>query len=258
MSVIKTSWTIVLTLTVVLVGLIVGCRGPVGPEGPAGTLPIYVLAYLESPFLWDTTSDVRVDVLNVSGIPAVYVNDIKIPYDMYRASYRFFDPDFPISAGDSARLRIEHTKADGSPGISQASIKLPGRFAITSHDTSGIDTIPFGSDLIVTWSSSDGADAYRAYGDFFCAYLDTSGAVQQHDYRLCTLFVDTSLTFLSSVLFPDTTEVDSVTIARGGFYVSGMSGPWQGGEAGNITGDGIGIFRGWTDGGQFEFTATID
>ena len=234
---------------------LVGCRGPVGPEGPIGTLPVYITGYVDSPFGGDTTSDVRVEVSNVSGLPAVYVNDIKIPLDIYRGTYRFRDYDFPISAGDSARLRVEHAKYDGGLGISQADVKLPGHFMITSHDTSGIDTIPFGNQLVITWNSSEGADLYRAGVRFFCRYRDTTDVNQEFYLNLDTLFADTSIIFASSEIFPDTTVVDSLIYYSGDFMISSLSGPWQEGEPGNVTGDGIGSFHGWTDGAILRFYA---
>ena len=237
---------------------LVGCRGPegpVGPEGPAGTLPVFITGYVESPFQGDTTSDVRVEVSNVSGIPVVYVNDVNIPLNMRRGTYGFFDYDFPISAGDSARLRVEHAKYDGGLGISQADVKLPGHFMITSHDTSGYDTIPFGNQLTITWNSSEGADLYHALVRLSCRYRDTTDVEQLFYLDFDTLFMDTSIIFASSEIFPDTTVVDSLIYYHGDFVISSLSGPWQEGEPGNITGDGIGYFHGWTSGAILHFVA---
>jgi len=234
---------------------LVGCRGPVGPEGPVGTLPVYITGYVESPFGGDTMGDVRVEVSNVSGIPVVYVNDIKIPLDIYPGTYRFLDYDFPISAGDSAKLRVEHAKYDGGLGVSQADVKLPGHFMITSHDTSGIDTIPFGNQLVITWNSSEGVDFYHARVRLSCRYRDTTDVEQLFYLNLETLFVDTSIIFGSSEIFPDTAVVDSLVYYYGDFRISSLSGPWQEGEPGNVTGDGIGSLQGWTDGAILRFHA---
>jgi len=237
------------------VGLIVGCRGPegpVGPGGPPGSSPIFVTGSVQWPSRYDTSGYVFVQISNVLEIPAVYVNDIEIPFDM---SNRFYDRDFPIFPGDSARLRIEHTKYGGDPGVSEANIRLPALFTITSHDTSGIDTIPFGNDLTIIWSSSEGADAYLARAYFFCRYDDTTGVRRDFNYQFSSPLADTSITFLSSDIFPDTAEVDTVYVHRGDFFVSSFDGPWQQGEANNVTGDGIGTFHGWTEDGYVRLRA---
>jgi len=133
----------VTALFLVMMAALTGCRGPEGPAGPAGDLSIEVMGYVEAAFLWGSTGDVRVEISNVPGVPEAYVNDQKIPRDTYSFLYRFYESDFPIWPGDSATLRVAHTKTDGSPDISEATIRVPDRFGITSHDTSGVDTIPF-------------------------------------------------------------------------------------------------------------------
>lgn len=253
MSRAKTAWLITLVATVALVAVTIGCRGPEGAVGPAGSSPISVTGYVEWPYRHDTTGYVRVEVSNVPGIPTVYVNNIEIPFDM---SEIFFYRDFPISPGDSARLRIEHTKQDGGPGVSEANVQLPALFTITSHDTSGADTIPYGEDLTIIWTSSAGADAYRASSSFHCRYEDTAGVQQDHDYVFTRISADTSITFLSSDIFPDSAEVGTVLYYSAHFSLSSLDGPWQEGEVGNITGDGIGTFHGRTVAGSLYLIAT--
>ncbi len=239
-------------MLVISLGLIAGCTGPEGPAGPAGGSPVYVTGTLSWPGRVDSTGVVRVEVIGVSGIAAVYVNDIEIPFFAYSTYYL---EDFPISPGDSARLWVEHTKQDGGSGVSQANVRLPTDLVITSHDTSGTDTIPYGVDLTVTWTSSAGADAYSVNVSCNCAYRDTANVDQTFHYHLRDVFADTSITFPSTDIFPDTAQMDTMYGWSGNLYFESFDGPWQPGETGNVTGDGIGTFHAQLEGPRLHLEA---
>lgn len=61
-----------------------------------------------------------------------------------------------------------------------------------------------------------------------------------------TIFTDTSVTFSSSTLFPNVGEIERIVVSGGGFAISAVAGPLKKGTEGNVTGDGIGFFYGWT------------
>lgn len=191
-------------------------------------------------------------VYHAPEIPSVTVNGVQIPWDLDNKWFQ--ERDFDISPGDTAELLVAYTKSDGSPGSAQSVIKVPDHFEITSHDTSLIDSLPIGGDLGVTWSSSDGADAYSVYFSIRYYYYDTTGSDRYFYYMLDTLFADTSITFASSLLFPNANEIDSLDDGFGNLDVTAVSGPIGPGAEGNITGDGIGFFHGWTYGADLYIT----
>lgn len=237
-----------------LIGLI-GCegkKGPAGPQGPPGPSLIYIVGGVSTLTPWSVWSaNAHISVFNSPAVPRVMINDIRISN---RGELDFYNYSFPIFAGDSAKLVVTYRKPDGDSGTAQANIRLPGQFEITSHDTSSVDAIPVGASLSVTWSPSNGADAYSVYFHFDYYYEDTIGSSLKYFHFDCdTLLTDTSITFAPSVLFPNSGEIDTILSGYGQFSVSAIEGPWQEGADGNVLGDGRGFFYGWTFGGSFEF-----
>jgi hypothetical protein len=244
--------------------MFIGCEGPEGPRGPAGTantLPVYVVARIGPYPMYrgekngmDSTTEARVDVYESPGIPSVEINGIRIPPSdpFYRGCnpFRFYNDNLPVSCGDSVRLLVTYPRSDGTPGTAHASIMLPGQFEITSPDTS-YDTISVGDSLAFRWTPSNGADAYIADFRLGYSYWDTSGNQQFFQYYVYDMVLtDTSITFSQAQLFPDLEEIDSLEYGYGGFDLWAMNGPTPEEDQGNVTGDGIGFFNGWTYGGS--------
>lgn len=241
-----------------------GCEGPEGPQGPAGTastLPVYVVGRIGPYPMYrgekngmDSTTEALVDVYESPGIPSVEINGIRIPPSdpFYRGydPFRFFDDNFPVSCGDSAELLVSYPKFDGTAGTAHASIMLPGQFEITSPDTS-YDTISVGDSLVFRWTPSNGADVYIADFRLGYSYWDTSGNQEFFQYYVYDMVLtDTSIAFSQGQLFPDLEEIDSLEYGYGSFDLWAMNGPTPEEDQGNVTGDGIGFFNGWTYGGS--------
>lgn len=237
-----------------------GCKGPVGPAGPDGSPGpsfIYVSAGVEGPTAWDTTSNVMVYVYNSPVNPGVEVNGIAIPFQGFQyGSYTFEDWNFPISPGDTAGLVVTYTKVGGGPGTAQGSAVLPGQFAIASHDTSILVNIAHGTGLTVMWTSSGGADAYMVdlYLDY--DYIDTLGFSKSFYCDIDTFVTNTFIVFGPSELFPNEGEINFITSSWGYFDVSAITGPYQEGMDGNVTGDGVGLFYGYQYGGGLNIGAS--
>jgi hypothetical protein len=194
-----------------------------------------------------------VDVYESPGIPSVDMNGIWIsPSDpFYRLCdpYRFLDDDLDISCGDSVELRVTYAKFDGTPGSARANVILPGQFEITSPDTC-YDTISIGESLVFRWTLSNGADAYVADFRLAYSYRDTLGNRQYFDYTVYdTVFTDTFITFSQVQLYPNLEAIDSLEYGYGDFQLSAMNGPAPEEDEGNVIGDAIGFFNGWTYGG---------
>jgi len=249
------------------VAMFIGCEGPEGPQGPAGTaspLPVYVVGWVGSRPPWlvpalqsDPSTNACVDIYDSPGIPSVEINGIRIPPSnpFYRGCnpFRFYNDTLPVSCGDSLHLRIAYTELNGTPRTAQANIMLPGSFEITCPDTS-YDTISVGDSLVFCWTSPEGADVYLVQFDLYYIYVDTSGADRGFGYYLdTTLVADTSIIFSAMQLFPHTGEIDSVEYSHGEFELRAMNGPTPEEDQGNVTGDGIGFFNGWTYGGEVRF-----
>jgi hypothetical protein len=229
-----------------------GCEGPEGPQGPPGTSPVYINGWIQPHTSLDSSSHAEVEVYNIPEIPNVEINGIPIPLQYsfsWRIPYRFVHLDLPISAGDSTELLVTYTELDGSSGIAKAGVISPGPFEITSSDTS-YDTIAVGDSLAVRWSQSDGADIYLVRFDFQFRYTDTSGISERFYCTIDTLMSDVCITFSPTELFPPIAEIGSVEVANGHFQIWAINGPAKEGDEGNITGDGMGFFNGWTSGGS--------
>lgn len=246
----KKSVAVALFAAAALLVVVAGCEGPEGPQGPPGLSPIYIAGRVDASGPGASRSLVWLEVYHTPGVPTVEVNNIPIPF--YRGSlYKFYHDDFPIAAGDSAELLVTYRTLDGNPGTAQAIAILPGPFQITCPDTSYV-TMAVGDSLVVSWTSSDGADIYLIHFFFGYRWADTSGASQYFRYAKDTLCGDTSITFSQAALFPNLGDIDSVLYGDGGLWLLAIHGPTQPGEQGNVTGDGIGFFNGQTPGGDID------
>lgn len=253
-------WAIVLP-TVSVIGFM-SCKGPTGPQGPEGSSLIYIIGSVAAPTPLHSTAHAYVRVSNTPVIPTVTINGTSLPLASrppyvpghYGEIIEFKNNNFPISTGDSAKLLVTYTRPNGNPGRAEANIILPG-LEITSHDTSSDITIPFGESLTITWISH-GADAYRSVFYLCYAYYDTLGHYCSFEYRVDTLFTDTSITFFADELFPNLGIIDSIGYSSGHFNISAIAGPWHEGAEGNVTGDGIGFFYGCTWGGHLSVTVS--
>ncbi len=248
--------------------MFVGCEGPEGPQGPAGSqgvLPVYVIGRISHRPIYyyrgkeevDSATEARVDVYNCPTIPSAEINGIRIPPSdpFYRgcSPFRFYDDNLSISCGDSVELLVTYPKSDGTSGTAHANIMLPSQFEITSPDTS-YDTISVGDSLVFLWTASDGADAYLADFQLWYGYWDTAGTRQYFEYSADDIaLMDTSITFSQAQLFPNLEEIDSLEYGYGSFDVWAMNGPTPEEDQGNVTGDAIGFFNGWTYGGYVRF-----
>ena len=252
----KNNFTTLTTIFIILLTVLVsGCEGLKGPEGPAGppgpegkTL-VYVVGGVESPTEWDSTGDAYVIVLNSPTIADVKINNIPIPF---RGIFEYANDNFPIRANDSAKLVVSFTKLDNTPGTARSNIKLPGNFAITSHDTSdtAVVRIQFNQPLTFTWSSSAGVEFYQIYFYLSYSYIDTAGNWRSYYFSIDSSIINTSITFPKSQLFPNANQIGTIHYSYGYFYISAMKGPYQAGQHGNVTGDGIGFFYGNTFGNE--------
>lgn len=235
--------------------LILSCRGPRGPEGPQGPqgpegpTNIYVMSFLFSSI---DTSIAEAYVSFSPSIPNVKINNINIPFwEVWRNTFYFYKRGITtILPGSDANLEVTYIKADNSQGEANASVKVPGIFAITSHDTSQPVSIPLGSSFTVTWSSSQNANFYFVSFYLEYMYVDTAGEDKYFYCEKDTMITQNFIIFPSSFLFPNLNEIDSIMWSWGWFEVDAVSGPQiKEGEKGNVTGDGFGFFWGIIYGG---------
>ncbi|MBU1707482.1 hypothetical protein KKB28_06165 [bacterium] len=236
---------VLLLLVVAALMILTGCEGPEGPQGQPGPAPIYIVGYIESPGMRNETYRARVEIYGNPGIPTVEINSI--PLIRQNPNY-FSHYEFPISAGDSAKLLVTFTKLDGTLGNAWANIMMPGPFDFAIPDSSN-DSIQFGDSVIVQWFSSEGADVYSFDFRSMFHYRDTSGIYQYLVYDFDTVFADTLITFPPSLLFPDTAEIDSMLYGYGNIILYAKTGPVNDYDMGNVHGDGIGFLTGMTFGG---------
>jgi hypothetical protein len=229
------------SILALLAVLLSNCEGPQGPQGTTlptiqGSIHIY-----ESPGF---SPNVSVSVKNVPEVPSVTINGVQVPLDLNpTGSFNFHQFGFPISKGDLAELLVTFVKLDGTSGVAQAEVTVPGDFEITSHDPDTSLAVSTGDSLTFTWTSSEAADAY--WVDFYIHYHYESitGPNVLFSYNIDTTWTDTTITFTTATLFPDLDEIESIIPRSGGWFkLRAVAGPWLEGDLGNVAGDGIGIF----------------
>ena len=215
-----------------------GPQGPQGPEGPPGPQIIYVLGYVFS----NGWSGVEVSFSPV--IPIVKINGHTLSLHGCEGSSFFYSDSLPVTHEDSINLNVDYTKDKAT-----ASAVIPGKFAITSHDTSQTAYIPLYSNFTVTWSSSVQRSGYWISFWIWYEYETAGGEIKWYEFESDTFITSQSITFPASKLFPP--DVDTVLYSWGYFDVYALSEPkLQPGAEGNVKGGGAGFFWGITFGGE--------
>jgi hypothetical protein len=169
----------------------------------------------------------------------------------------FSHSDLSVSPGDSIHLSVNYIQSNGDSACAEANLMLPGPFTITFPDTATTMQVIVGSDITFGWTPSVGADAYNVVFAFVYCYYDTLGSPGIVEFIVDTLIADTMITFDSAHLFPNAAAIDSISENLSGAVIWAKSGPWQGGEMGNVTGDGTGYFHGTTFGRDVYFDIVI-
>lgn len=179
--------------------------------------------------------DEDVSVTNVEVVPSVKINDQELELDYYGYGIEF-DGDFSLVPDTEYKLVV----TAGSK-TATATVKLPGDFSITSPNPSY--TLPKGSSLNASWGSASNAEFYDVYLYIEYDYDDTLGNYRYFYYSNDTIITETSITYGYGLLFPNLSEIDSITWGYGHIYIYALDGPaLVPGTAGNVTGDGIGFF----------------
>jgi hypothetical protein len=147
----------------------------------------------------------------------------------------YFADEVSTDPENEYELMVSHSR-----GEANATITLPGNFGITSPQEE--DTLHLNEDLLINWSSSEGAERYNLRIRLYCYYGDTANPTQS-SFRLDTLLskTQTSLTLQKEKIF--SSEIDSVQEGFGYVDISAENGPQVGISAeGNIYGEGVGYF----------------
>jgi hypothetical protein len=234
---------------------VIGCEGDRGPAGPAGVSPIYIFGRVETPYPpgEDTTGDAFVTVEGLDIVPSVSINNIPIAYQPGGAPLYFEDRDFHIFAGEQAVLEVKWISHDGDSLFAMSNLILPDSFSIISPDPESF-TLQLGDSITIQWSSSLGASAYYYEFSVGYDYYDASGNFHSFSFRDHSITVNTHLVLSGSELFPDLVLIDSLqSVGWVQIEVWAISGPVFEGDWGNIEGNGIGFFKGWTFGDMESF-----
>jgi hypothetical protein len=235
--------------------LVFGCEGPQGPKGLSGVQQVYITAEVVSePILWPSGPpypiSAKVRVSNVSSIPGVEVSGDPISLNGAEGDEFLFFNDgqwgIPIALGDSVHLVVECNDVNGNPVFAEADAVLPGSFSIVYPDTSNDLETPWGEDLTLIWTASEGADVYYLSLNLSVCYYDSGGTHEDIYIDLETQTCDTTITFELSGYFPDYALIDSLNYSYGGIDIIAHNGPYNEGDMGNISGDAIGFFIGET------------
>mgnify|MGYP000063347897 CR=1 FL=1 len=177
-------------------------------------------------------------------IPLVKINNDTLPLRSYYEGIFSYWDFLEVTYGDSINLNVDYTKDTAT-----ASVVIPGRFEITSHDTSQIAYIPLYSDFTVKWSSSAQKRGYWVYFWIWYEYVTPQGFLKEYEFECDTFLTSNSITFPSSKLFPP--GIFEVIWSDGYFSVYALNGPEiKPGVEGNINGGGTGFFWGITFGGE--------
>lgn len=242
-----------LALFVTLV--LLGCEGDVGPQGPPGG---YLLPTISGSITINDPDDsvayATASVNNSQVIPGVQINGYTL--DLYltmSGNLSYFSSPFPLRPGNTATLQVSWLLPDSTPALAQAQVIVPGAFQILQPDTS-LHEIPVGQGLQASWSPSAGASYYDV--SFYYNYLYTVPGLsssQQHIAALDTLMAGTSLNIPAELIYPSTIEIDSAFSVSGHLSISAVADPWQAGQSGNISGDGVGTFKAVLDAKTHQF-----
>jgi len=243
----KRAFVTIAFVTAILAILLVGCEGEQGPQGPAGPNSIYIIGNVRTVGWFgsrETTGMVDIWVSGSNVIPTVEVNDIPIPFNIGSVPLRFSDWNFPIFAGEQVRLVVTYGDSD----VATSTITMPDSFELTSPDTAS-DSLSLGDTLTLQWSISEAAEIYHLYFRSFLWYSDTLGGDTLYyyfDFYCDTLTTETQVSFLPNLLLPDSFQIYQFVGGSVVVELYAISGPVLAGDPGNITGDGNGIFNGYT------------
>ena len=178
--------------------------------------------------------DEGVNVSNAEAVPSVKINDRELEF--YSGSRFYFDGDFSLTPGAEYELVVT-----AGSNTATATVTLPGDFGITAPDTSYV--LSKGSSLDALWDSASHSNYYGVYLYVYYEYYDTSGTVQSFHFSSDTILSETSITYESSLLFPNLSEIDSISCGNGHFDIYAINGPSLVPDTpGNVSGDGTGFF----------------
>ncbi len=176
-----------------------------------------------------------VQVLNAEAVPLVKINDHELEL---KSSYYGFDFTGNFSLIPDTTYELVVT-AGSDTAI--AIVTLPGDFSIIVPDTSYVLTK--GSNLDASWDSASYSDYYKVCLYLEYQYYDTSRNFKSFYFSSDTILSETSITYGSSLLWPNPSEIDSIICGHGNLNVSAINGPsLTPGTPGNVSGDGIGFF----------------
>ena len=147
----------------------------------------------------------------------------------------YFRGDVSAASDNKYELRVYHTGGEAT-----ATITLPGDFELTSIEEN--DTLNQNEDLVINWSSSEGAERYNLRVRLYYYYGDTANPTSS-SFSLDTVFskTDTGLSLQKENLFSG--EIDSILEGYGNIDLCAENGPQIGASSeGNISGEGIGYF----------------
>ncbi len=177
----------------------------------------------------------NVYVSNTEAVPSVKINDQELELYYYLSGF-YFDGDSSLTPGAEYELVVT---AGSDTAI--ATIILPEDFSITTPDTSYV--LPKGISLNASWDSVSYADYYKVYLYVHYDYYDTSGNGKYFGFSSDTIISETSITYESSLLWPNLSKIDSVYNGSGYVFVCAINGPsFVPDTPGNVSGDGIGFF----------------
>jgi hypothetical protein len=242
----KRASVIIAFATVVLTILLVGCEGDQGPEGPSGTTLPFIRAkvhfFLDESMATSPVSAV-VYIDRLPEIPQVAISQISIPYTTQSESgeLRFVKEDLPFSAGDQVALSVSYVESESA----NSTIITPGSFELTSPDTAST-YLPLGDTLTFQWSVSEEAEAYNLNIRSNWTYIDSLGTWHDFRFYLDSMTTETQIGYPQDLLLPDLSQVIEVFYNEVRIELHAITGPVFEGDLGNITGDGIGMFNGYT------------
>jgi hypothetical protein len=180
---------------------ITGCKSTTAPETEEDLMSVFGTVYVGN-----GVDPSVVEVGLTSSLSTVTLNRDTLTYIGQHYHIGGFDyrGEHSLNYGDSIHLRVEN---EGR--IATASVLAPDTFGIISPDTSKVCTLSVGSDLEVSWSTSNNADYYNVKFTLNYNYYDTSGIEKFFILDKDTCVPSTSITFPGIQLFP--ADLDSIS-----------------------------------------------
>jgi hypothetical protein len=245
-------WCLLTALALVLTA----CKGDRGPQGPSGTVPVNLYGSIDYSY---SNAEFDLQATGVPSVPSLSVNGV--PYQMsfnsYQQVFEYYNHWSPFTPGDSLHLILSYQTLQGNPAAAISEVVLPDTFRLLTYNPdSSYYQILWGQGFDFTWSRSQGAQWYRGYFSIHYNYMDTLGVPGSFYYQVDTVITDTSLVFTAQQLFPEAARIDTLLWDNWAqFNLSALYGPWQEGDLGNVTGDGIGFIlcRTYARGVDFHF-----